>query len=87
MAKRVGTHNVQCDKGRQQAFLVWKRLKTGTLANREDPDEVLQNATIHQNLHCLLIQNRSSEKEKKISFENHNWDSFLVFGPIPIEFM
>ena len=30
--------------------------KTGTLANSTDPDEVL---------HCLLRQNRSSEKEKQ----------------------
>ena len=27
----------------------------GTLANSEDPDEMPQNATFHQGLHCLLI--------------------------------
>ena len=35
----------------------------GTLANSEDPDEVPHNVAFHQGLHCLLSQNRSSEKE------------------------
>ena len=35
--------------------------KTGTLANSEDPDEMLHNAVFHQRLHCLLRQNQSSE--------------------------
>ena len=35
----------------------------GTLANSEDPDEMLHNAAFHQGLHCLLRQNQSSEKE------------------------
>ena len=39
--------------------------KTGTLANSEDPDEMPHNAALHQGLHCLLRQNRSSEKEIK----------------------
>ena len=34
-----------------------------TFANSEDPDEMPQNAAFHQDLHCLLTQNRSSEKE------------------------
>ena len=32
--------------------------KTGTLANREDSDELLYNAAFHQGLHCLLRQNQ-----------------------------
>ena len=34
-----------------------------TLANREDLDELLQNAAFHQGLHRLLCQKGSSEKE------------------------
>ena len=34
-----------------------------SLANSEDLDEMAQNAAFHQGLHCLLRQNRSSEKE------------------------
>ena len=33
-------------------------IKTGTLANSEDPDEMQHNAAFHQGLHCLLRQNR-----------------------------
>ena len=36
---------------------------TGTLAKSEDPDEMLHIAAFHLGLHCLLRQNRSSEKE------------------------
>ena len=32
-------------------------------ANSENRDEIPRNATFHQGLHCLLRQNRSSEKE------------------------
>ena len=35
----------------------------GTLANSEDPDEMLQHAAFHQNLHSLLRQDGSSENE------------------------
>ena len=35
----------------------------GTLANSEDPDEMLHGVAFHQCLHCLLRQNQSSEKE------------------------
>ena len=35
----------------------------GNLANRRDPDEMPQNETFHQGLHCLLRQERSPEKE------------------------
>ena len=35
----------------------------GPFENSEDPDEMLQNAAFHRDLHCLLRQNRSSEKE------------------------
>ena len=38
----------------------------GTLANREDPDEMPHNAVFHQRLNCLLRQNRSSEKGNNI---------------------
>ena len=34
-----------------------------TFANSEDQDEMLHNAAFHHDLHCLLRQNRSSEKE------------------------
>ena len=43
----------------------------GTLANSEDPDEMLHNAAFHQGLHCLLRQNWSSEKEIQYFF-NYN---------------
>ena len=42
-----------------------------TLSNSEDSDEMPHNAAFHQGLHCLLRQNRSSEKEI-ISFGNYN---------------
>ena len=29
-------------------------VKTGTLANSEDPDEMPHYAAVHQGLHCLL---------------------------------
>ena len=35
----------------------------GTLANIEDPDEMLHNAAFHQGIHCSLKQKRSSEKK------------------------
>ena len=35
----------------------------GTLTNSEDPDELPHFATFYQGLHCLLRQNRSSDKE------------------------
>ena len=44
----------------------------GTLANNEDPDEMLQNAAFHQGLHCLLRLNRSSEKEIHYFCGNYN---------------
>ena len=33
--------------------------KMGTLANSEDPDEMLHNGAFHQGLYCLLRQNPS----------------------------
>ena len=36
--------------------------------NSEDPDEIPPTAAFHQGLHCLLRQNRSSEKEKEKIF-------------------
>ena len=45
-----------------------KPVRTGnpsrdTMANCEDPDEMKHNTAFHQDLHCLLRQNLSSEKE------------------------
>ena len=40
----------------------------GTLANSEDPDEILQNAAFHQGLHCLLRENLSSVQEIQYFF-------------------
>ena len=37
-----------------------------TLANSKDPDEMLHNAAFHQDLHCLLRQNQSTEEEIKV---------------------
>ena len=37
----------------------------GTMANGEDPDEMLHNAAFHQGLHYLLRQKVFSEKEKQ----------------------
>ena len=30
------------------------KIRTGTLANSADPDQMLQNVASHQDLHCLL---------------------------------
>ena len=38
-------------------------LRTGTIANSEDPDEMPHRVAFHQSLHCLLRLNQSSEKE------------------------
>ena len=43
-----------------------------TLANSEDPDEMLHNAAFHQGLHFLLRQKRSSEKEIQFLLVNNN---------------
>ena len=37
--------------------------EVNTLANNEDPDEMPHNVAFHQSLHCLLIQEESSDKE------------------------
>ena len=36
----------------------------GTLANSEDPDEMLHNAAFHQGLHCLLRQKPIFQRKK-----------------------
>ena len=36
-----------------------------TLANSDDPDEMLHIVAFHQGLHCLLSQNESLVKEKQ----------------------
>ena len=40
-----------------------------TLENSEDPDEMPHHAAFHQGLHCLLRQNRFSEKEIQFYLE------------------
>ena len=40
-------------------------ISTVNLANSEDTDDMPHYAAFHQGLHCLLRQNRSSEKEIK----------------------
>ena len=42
------------------------------MANSEDPDEMPHKAAFYHGLHCLLRQNRSSEKEFIF------WESKLV---------
>ena len=39
------------------------------MANNEDLDEMAHKAVFHQGLHCLLRQNRSSEKEMQLFLE------------------
>ena len=41
----------------------------GTLANSEDPDEMLHIAAFHLGLHCLPSQNQYSEKELQYFLE------------------
>ena len=43
-----------------------------TLANIEDPDEMLHNAAFHQGLQCLLRQNQSLKKRIQYYFGNDN---------------
>ena len=40
-----------------------------SLANSEDPDEMLHNAAFHLDLHCLLRQKQFSEKEMQFYLE------------------
>ena len=44
-------------------------LHNASLANSEDPDEMLHNAAFHRGLHCLLRQTQSSEKEMQFYLE------------------
>ena len=46
----------------------------GTLANSEDPDEMLHNLAFHVGQHCLLRQNQSSEKKYKMFLEIITYD-------------
>ena len=53
-----------------------------TLANSEDPDEMLHNAAFHQGLYYLLRQKTYSEKEKQFLFGNYNLRPFDMYnGP------
>ena len=45
----------------------------GTLATSGYPDEMLHNAAFHRDLHCLLRQKQSSEKEMHL-FKNITCD-------------
>ena len=70
----------------------------GTMANSEDPDEMQHKAAIHQDLHCLLRQIRSSEKEIQFGGgggllpatpHNIQWTIltlYLALGKIPLVF-
>ena len=48
-----------------------------TLANSEDPDEMLHYAAFHQNLYCSPRQKRSSEKELQFYLEIITCDSLI----------
>ena len=53
-----------------------------TLANIADGDDMQHNARFHLGLHCLLIQNRSSEKEIHYFLGNYNlWPLKIYNGP------
>ena len=41
-------------KLKKKLTLIYWKPWTGTLANREDPDEMPQNVAFHQGLHCLV---------------------------------
>ena len=43
-----------------------------SLANSEDPDEMLHYAAFHQGLHCLLLQKQSSGEKHIFLCENYN---------------
>ena len=49
--------------------MLWVLNPMHTLANSEDPDETLHNATFHQGLHFLLRQKLSAEREIQLYFE------------------
>ena len=51
-----------------------------TLANSEDPDKMPHDAAIRQGLHCLLRQNRSSEKEIQFCFEIITCVPYIYYG-------
>ena len=54
----------------------------GTLANSEDPDEMLHNAAFHQGIHCLLKQKPSSEKKIQSYLESITCDPSNIYnGP------
>ena len=54
----------------------------GTLANSEGLDEMQQDATFHQGLHCLLIFKQHSETEIYHNLENStcisSWSTLLA---------
>ena len=57
-------------------FVLFNSLKTGTLANSEDPNEMQHNAAFHQRLHCLLRLKEPSRTEIP-----DNFDFFLSVTP------
>ena len=52
-----------------------------TLANSEDPDEILHNAALHQGLRCLLLLSETLTSEKEIQFLLGNYNLNLYNGP------
>ena len=53
-----------------------------SLANGEDPAEMVHNAAFHQDLHCLLRQKQSSEGE--IQFYLEIWPLDIYDGPFQV---
>ena len=49
----------------------------GILTNNEDPDEMLRNVAFHQGLHCLLWQNKYSERLMQCCLETIACDASL----------
>ena len=45
----------------------------GTLANSEDPDEMVHNIALNQGLYCLLKQNLSTDEEIQCFGEIITW--------------
>ena len=53
------------------------------LANSKDSDEIPHYAEFHQSLHCLLKQNRSSEKEVQFYLKLTTYDPSIYTMDIP----
>ena len=72
-----------CKVTKQTNYLNWKKvnplytgnLKTGTLTNSEDLDEMQHDAVFHQGLHCLLKLKQPSGTEIHHNLENSTCES------------